>query len=634
MDYGFVKVGAYTPEIRVADTLFNAEQIIKGIIQADKLGVEVLVFPEMSITGYTICDLVYQDVLLDGAISSLKKVVDCTVGLKMLVFIGMPLKVNGLIYDVAIAINNGKVIGAVPKTYLSNVNEGQEKRYFSTLNYNTQITLFENTIPFGSKLIFFDKENKNLRVSVEVGSEAFSPLSPSAQHCINGATLIVNLFAGAETVGKNAYENSMVLSQSSRANCAYVLAQAGKGESTTDAVFGGHNIIAENGKLLAESKVFSTGLTVSDVDLQFIDFERSKTFNQNFDLDKDYQLVEVMANREGLKLDREFAKTPFVPTCDIELSSRAELILNMQAQGLSKRISHTNAKCVVLGISGGLDSTLALIVSVLAMKKLNRNLKDVVAVTMPCFGTTDRTFQNACKLTKTLGATLKKIDIAKSVTRHLKDLDHPLDLYDVTYENAQARERTQVIMDVANMNGGLVVGTGDLSELALGWATYNGDHMSMYGVNASIPKTLVRHLVEYYANNSRGKLKAILLDVLDTPVSPELLPVEDGKQNQQTEDIVGPYVLHDFYLHCFLRLGYSPKKIYQIALKTFKGEFDSQTIKKWLKTFTARFFAQQFKRSCLPDGVKVGSITFSPRSDWKMPSDAVKSLWQKQVEEL
>ena len=409
---------------------------------------------------------------------------------------------------------------------------------------------------------------------------------------------------------------------------------AGEGESTTDLVFAGHNIIAENGNVLATSKLFENGMTVADIDVGFIDYERSKIFNRHLETAREeYKIIAFDGLKSSENFARVFDKTPFLPTENNALSSRAELILSIQAEGLKKRVKHTSAKSLVIGLSGGLDSTLAILVAVTAMKKLGRNLKDVVAVTMPCFGTTSRTYENTIKLAKSLGVTLKKVDITKSVLRHLKDIKHGGNP-DVTYENAQARERTQVLMDIANMTGGLVVGTGDLSELALGWATYNGDHMSMYGVNSSVPKTLVRHIVKYYADSSRGKLKAVLYDILDTPVSPELLPPTDGEIAQKTEDIVGPYILHDFFLHCLIRRGYSPKKIYFVAVNTFKGEFDCATIKKWLQIFIRRFFSQQYKRSCVPDGVKIGSVALSPRGDWRMPSDASCSLWLKEISEL
>lgn len=638
MSFGFVKIGAYTPEIRVADVNFNKSKIIEGIKLADERGIELLAFPELCITGSTCGDLFYSDLLLSNSLTALQEIAYSTIGKKTLVFVGLPIKKDGLIYNVGAVLSDGKILAFIPKTYIPNYNESYEKRYFKSCPEKNGIVLLniqgrELQVPFGKKIILCEQDNPSFRVGVEIGDDLFSVYPPSISHSLNGATLIVNLSCSDETVGKAEYRRAVVSVHSSKLVSAYVLANGGDGESTTDLVFSGHNLIAENGKMLKESKLFSTGLTYSDVDLQFIDFERSKIFNQEFEVDE-YLRISFSASRNNLELDREFSKSPFVPTDTAELNARAELILNMQAEGLKKRIKHTNSKSVVIGLSGGLDSTLAFIVSVLAMKKLGRNPKEVIAVTMPCFGTTSRTLQNSIQLAKALGATLKKVDITKSVIRHLKDIEHPTDVYDVTFENAQARERTKVIMDIANMNNGLVVGTGDLSELALGWATYNGDHMSMYGVNGSIPKTLVRHIVSCFANKNKGKLKSVLLDVLDTPVSPELLPAVDDKQTQKTEEIVGPYILHDFYLYCFLRLGYSPSKIYYVAKNTFKGDFSEGEIKKWLKTFIRRFFAQQFKRSCLPDGVKVGSVALSPRGDWRMPSDAVSEIWQKEAEAL
>lgn len=638
MDFGFAKIGVYTPEIKVADVNFNTEKIIEGIEIADGKGVELLSFPELSLTGSTLGDLFYSDILLNSALNSLNRIAEVTLGKNMLVFVGLPVKKDGLIYNACAAISNGEVLALIPKTYISNTFEHYEGRYFKSCSEKNSVFVLNTNqqskvIPFGNKILFCEQSILNFRVSVEFGDDLECVSSPSTSHVLNGATIIACLSCSAEAVGKVEERKNSISSQSERLVCVYSYANSGEGESTTDMVFSGHNIISENGKILAESKLFSTGLTFSEVDLQSIDSERSKKFNYNYKTE-DYLRIVFCANRKGFALTRKFEKNPFVPDNALEVSVRAELILSIQAEGLKKRVKHTFAKSVVVGLSGGLDSTLALIVSVMAMKKLGRSPKDVICVTMPCFGTTSRTFQNSVKLAKAFGTTLKKIDITKSVLRHLKDIKHPDNLYDVTYENAQARERTQVIMDIANMNGGLVVGTGDLSELALGWATYNGDHMSMYAVNSSVPKTLVRHIVTYYANKNKGKLKAVLLDVLDTPVSPELLPAVDDKQSQKTEEIVGPYDLHDFYLYYLVKKGYSPAKIYAVARQVFKGEFSEETIKKWLKIFVRRFFNQQFKRSCLPDGVKVGSVTLSPRGDWRMPSDAVSELWQKEAEEL
>lgn len=635
MKFGYVKTGAFTPEIRVADVGYNTEAIKKGIDAAFKSGVELLVFPELCVTGYTCGDLFYQQTLLAGAARALKEIAEYTKDKNMLVFVGLPLKKGNLLYNTAAALNDGKVLAFVPKKYLPNYNEFYEKRYFAPCpEENEQIDFFGEKVYFGNKLLFCERKNERFVAAAEICEDLWAVSPPSLQHVLAGARIIANLSCSDELVGKAEYRESMIGEYSARTVCAYVYADAGEGESTTDAVFSGHNLIAENGAILKESRLFENGLTVSEVDLGFIDFERSKLFNQPCDIGEEYEKVYFDADNKDGELTRVYPAAPFVPDREKDLNCRAELILSMQAEGLKKRIKHTCAKCAVIGLSGGLDSTLAILVAVNAMKKLGRSPKDVIAVTMPCFGTTGRTYRNTIKLASALGVTLKKVDISKSVTRHFKDIKQPEGKFDVTFENAQARERTQVLMDIANMYGGMVVGTGDLSELALGWATYNGDHMSMYGVNASVPKTLVRHIVSYYAGISKGKLKAVLYDILDTPVSPELLPPENGDIAQKTEDIVGPYLLHDFYLYYFIRRGFSPAKIYYVAIRTFEGIFDAATVLKWLKTFFRRFFGQQFKRSCLPDGVKVGSVALSPRGDWRMPSDAVCALWLKELDEL
>ena len=642
MKYGFIKTATVTPEIRVADTEFNAAQIIGLIEKAEKAGAELTVFPELSITGYTCGDLFYSDVLLSGALKALKEIADSTKDKKMLVFVGLPVKINGLIYNVAAAVNQGEVLCLIPKTHLPNYNEFYEKRWFAAWGQGVEgvsvdTPHFDKPLPVERNVVFKDKTEPRFTVSAEICEDLWAADSPSVSHAERGANIIVNLSCSDETVGKAEYRRNLITVQSAKLSCAYVYADAGEGESTTDLVFAGHNLIAENGTLIKESKLFDNSMITADIDVGFLDYERSKIFNSDLSGEEipagSYRTVYFDGCKDSDNLERVFSKTPFVPEDSAALDGRAELILEMQAEGLKKRIKHTNAKTAVIGLSGGLDSTLAILVAVKAMEKLGRNFKDIIAVTMPCFGTTSRTFDNTVKLAKSLGVTLKKVDITKSVLRHLKDIKHGGNP-DTTYENAQARERTQVLMDIANMTGGLVVGTGDLSELALGWATYNGDHMSMYGVNSSVPKTLVRYIVRHYADASRGKLKAVLYDILDTPVSPELLPPTDGEIAQKTEDIVGPYILHDFYLYNMLRRGYSPKKIYFVAKKTFNGEFDDATILKWLKIFIKRFFAQQFKRSCVPDGVKVGSVALSPRGDLRMPSDAVCSLWLKELDEL
>ncbi len=632
MKFDFVKVGACTPDVKVADVEYNCRSIIENVNKAYSLGVEVLCFPEMAVTGYTVGDLVYSDVLLNSVKNAVKKIEEAVSGKKMLVFFGAPIKKDGCIYDVAVAMDGSGLKAFIPKTFLQSYNDGYEERYFVKASESNGTVLFDGReIPFGKKIIFKDINNPLLTVGAEIGSDLFAPLSPSTVHSLAGANVIVNCGCMEAGVGKNEMRLKTVCAQSQKCLCGYVYAESGNGESTTDAVFGGHDVIAEKGKLLAQSKLFLPSVTVSEIDLGYISFCRSKAFKNCVDADG-YSYIEVSALGDGNNMTREFAKSPFMVVG--EENARAKLILETQTEGLKKRIEHTSSKTVVIGLSGGLDSTLAILVAVEAVKKLGRSAKGVIAVTMPCFGTTSRTYENTLRLARSLGVTLKKIDITKSVERHFKDIKHPSDVYDVTFENSQARERTQVLMDVANMNGGLVVGTGDLSELALGWATYNGDHMSMYAVNASIPKTLVRVVVNYYASISKGKLKSVLADVLSTPVSPELLPAKDDDISQKTEDIVGPYDLHDFFIYYFVKKGYSPEKIYYIACRTFKEDFDAATILKWLKIFVRRFFNQQFKRSCVPDGVKVGSCALSPRGDWKMPSDAVSKIWLDSLENL
>ncbi len=626
---GFVRVATFTPKIKVADTEFNAEQIIKGIELADEKRVQVLTFPELCITGYTCGDLFYSDTLLDGAKNGLARIAKATKSKKMLVFVGLPIKVDGLIYNVCAGVSDGKVLGLVPKNYLPNYNEFNEKRYFyPAVEKPLFVNLDGEEIVLYKNLIFCDREINNFKVSAEICEDLWTPVAPSLSHAINGARIIVNLSASDEYDGKPNYRRNLVSGQSAKTISVYCYANAGDGESTTDAVFSGHSIIAENGEILEQTVPFENGLLVSEVDLEYIDYERSKVFNYDFEITKkDYINIKFSAYREN-QLNRVYNKTPFIN------KGGEELILSIQAQGLKKRLEHVNAKTAVLGLSGGLDSTLAILVAVRAMKALNRPTSDVLALTMPCFGTTERTLDNSVKLAKALGVTLKKVDISKSVKSHLKDLKHPIDVHDAAYENAQARERTQLLMDIANMYNGVVVGTGDLSELALGWATYNGDHMSNYAVNASIPKTLVRHLVEYVASISKTKLKSVLLDILDTPVSPELLPAVDSKITQKTEDLVGPYLLHDFFIYNIIKRGSTPKKTFYIACKTFEKDFDKETILKWLKTFVRRFFAQQFKRSCMPDGVKATPISFSPRGSFNMPSDAVCKLWLDELENI
>ncbi len=636
MKNGFVRVATFTPKIKVADIEFNVEQIINAIELADKKGVQVLTFPELSITGYTCGDLFYSDTLIDGAKNALVKIARSTRNKKMLVFVGLPIKVDGKIYNVCAGISDGMILGLVPKNYLPNYNEFYEKRYFcpaidKPIYINIKghgKSLEDENVLLYRNIIFSDANNERFKVSAEICEDLWTPVAPSLSHAINGARIIVNQSASDEFSGKPDYRRRLVCSQSAKTVAVYCYANAGDGESTTDAVFSGHSIIAENGEILSQAKPFENGLTVADVDLDYIDYERSKVFNYDFEINKqNYIYIGFSAGREN-NIERIYNKTPFIN------QGEEELLLEIQAQGLKKRLEHTNSNTAVIGLSGGLDSTLAIIVAVKAIKLLDKPTTDVLALTMPCFGTTERTLDNSVKLAKALGVTIKKVDISKSVKSHLKDLKHSLDVHDATYENAQARERTQLLMDIANMYNGVVVGTGDLSELALGWATYNGDHMSNYAVNATVPKTLVRHLVEYVAKNSKTKLKSVLLDILDTPVSPELLPAVDSKIAQKTEDLVGPYVLHDFFIYNFIYRGSTPKKIYDIACNAFEGEYDNATILKWLKVFFRRFFAMQFKRSCMPDGVKTTKVSFSPRCGFSMPSDAVSKLWLDELEKI
>lgn len=634
MKNGFVKVAAATPDIRVADVEFNTQNIINAMEEAQKNGAKILVFPELCVTGYTCSDLFDHSVLLKASRKALLEIAENTNDKDMLVFVGAPLEVNGKLYNVAAAMNQGEIIGFTTKTFLPNYGEFYEMRQF-TLGPQTvrEITFEGKKIPFGPQILFQAEGMEELVVAAEICEDVWSPVPPSIQAALEGATVIVNCSASDETIGKDTYRRALISGQSARLISGYIYANAGEGESTTDLVFGGHNIIAENGTILKESSRYVNEIIYSEIDLQRITGERRK--NTTFQPLDEETLVRVPFTVEETKtfLTRTFPKKPFVPSDEQTRAQRCEEILTIQAMGLKKRLAHTNARTAVVGISGGLDSTLALLVTARAFDMLGRDKKDIIAVTMPCFGTTDRTYQNACEMSKKVGATLIEVPIADAVNVHFRDIGHDPEDHSVTYENCQARERTQVLMDIANKTWGMVIGTGDLSELALGWATYNGDHMSMYGVNASVPKTLVRHLVKYAADDTKDEaLKNVLYDVLDTPVSPELLPPKDGDIAQKTEDLVGPYELHDFFLYFMLRFGYEPSKIFRIACMTFDGEYDKETIFKWLETFCRRFFSQQFKRSCLPDGPKVGTVALSPRGDWRMPSDACVAVWMKDLE--
>lgn len=636
MRHGFIKVAAATPDIRVADVDYNKGQIIKQMDEAAEAGAKIIVFPELCITGYTCSDLFLQDILLNSAKKALVEIAEHTKNLDALVFVGVPIAVGGELYNVAAALNHGNILGFTTKSFLPNYGEFYEMRQFRPGPKKAEKILFGGKeIPFGPQLLFVENQMANLIVSAEICEDVWSPVPPSIEAAREGATVIVNCSASDETIGKASYREALISGQSARLISGYIYANAGEGESTTDLVFGGHNLIAENGTILAEAKRFSNGIIYTEFDVQKIANERRK--NTTFTETQEHVLPRIPFGLEQTEtiLTRTFPSRPFVPRDDQERAKRCEEILTIQAMGLKKRLAHTHAKSAVVGISGGLDSTLALLVTAKAFDALGLERSGITAVTMPCFGTTDRTYQNACKMSLKVGATLREVRIGDAVMQHFKDIGHDPQDHSVTYENSQARERTQVLMDIANQTGGLVIGTGDMSELALGWATYNGDHMSMYGVNASVPKTLVRHLVHYYADTCEDpSLKEVLYDVLDTPVSPELLPPKDGEISQKTEDLVGPYELHDFFLYYFLRMGYEPGKIYRIAKLSFAREYDDETIYKWLRTFCWRFFSQQFKRSCLPDGPKVGTVALSPRGDWRMPSDACVAVWMKELETL
>ncbi|MBR5267167.1 MAG: NAD(+) synthase [Lachnospiraceae bacterium] len=637
MKDGFIRVAAATPDIKVADPVFNAEKIWEMIEEGKEKGAKVMVFPELALTGYTCGDLFLQDVLVEKAKDELKKLIKKTEGMDMLAFVGLPWEKNGKLYNVAAAIWNGELLGLVTKTNIPNYSEFYELRHFNAGPIAPEEEEWnESYVPFGSNILFKCANVPGLVIAGEICEDVWVMSPPSISHAMAGATVIVNCSASDETTGKHLYRNSLISGQSARLVCGYIYANAGEGESTQDLVFGGHNIIAENGTILANSKRFQNGVIYADLDLEKIRSERRRmtTFQMTADL-ADYDFVEFEIDEEELDLERFIDPSPFVPSDAATRNERCEEILTIQAMGLKKRLAHTGCKNVVIGISGGLDSTLALLVIAKAFDMLNIPRENILSVTMPCFGTTDRTYNNACVLTNKLGAELKEVVIKEAVNVHFRDLGHDSNIHDVTYENSQARERTQVLMDLANKNGGLVIGTGDMSELALGWATYNGDHMSMYGVNASVPKTLVRHLVRYYADTcSDAELAAVLYDILDTPVSPELLPPTEGQISQKTEDLVGPYELHDFFMYYILRFGYRPSKIFRLAKIAFKGEYSDDIIYKWLNTFYRRFFAQQFKRSCLPDGPKVGSVAVSPRGDLRMPSDAARRIWMDELESI
>lgn len=627
MKNGYVRVAAAIPSVKVADCDFNVSRIEELVHRAEEQNVQVICFPELSVTAYTCADLFFQQHLLSMAQDALSRLCLFSYDTSAVIIVGAPLENRNKLYNTAVVIQGGKILGVVPKTFLPNSNEFYEKRWFSPANAGEPETIqvAGNEVPFGTNLLFTDA---NFILSIELCEDLWVPLPPSTRHVMNGADIIFNLSASNELIGKNTYLRKLIEQQSARCNAGYVYASCGFGESSTDAVFAGNALMAENGKMIAESKRFSfePQLVISEIDVDLLRSERLK--NTNFGVsnpDPNYQTIRFnpVALPENFRLSRPVNKHPFVPSL-ANRNEACEEIFSIQVSGLAQRWLHTNAKTMILGISGGLDSTLALLVTVKTADKLGFNRDRIIGVTMPGFGTTGRTYNNAVQLMKSLGITALEIPIKEACMQHFKDIGHDPEVHDVTYENVQARERTQILMDIANKQNGLVVGTGDLSELALGWATYNGDHMSMYGVNSGVPKTLVRYLVEWAAHQTDAASEAVLLDVLHTPVSPELLPAaKDGTISQKTEDLIGPYELHDFFLYYFVRYGFSPAKILMLAVHAFSSDYSKETIEKWLKVFLRRFFAQQFKRSCMPDGPKVGSVNLSPRGDWRMPSDAI-----------
>lgn len=631
MKDGFIKVAAATPKIKVADPAYNTEEILKIIDETEKNGASILVFSELTISGYTCGDLFLQQPLLTECKNQLLRIVKATENKSMLVVVGCPIVIKQKLYNCAVVISDGSILGIVPKTHLPNYSEFYELRHF------TSGEGLEEDLWFGEEFgyvnvavnqLFKCKEIPELVVACEICEDLWVPLPPSTYHAMAGATVICNPSASVETTTKESYRRSLVSNQSARLLAAYIYADAGEGESTQDVVYSGHHLICENGSVLAEAKRFTNEIIYADIDVQKLAAERRKMTSFPGGQTDDYFEQEFSLEVKENKITRTFPKAPFVPDNQDERDKRCDEILSLQSMGLKKRLEHTNCKHAVVGISGGLDSTLAVLVTARAFDLLDIPRENLICVTMPCFGTTDRTYQNAVSLIKELGATLKEVRIEKAVRQHFADIGHDENNHDVTYENSQARERTQILMDMANQYNGMVIGTGDMSELALGWATYNGDHMSMYAVNCSVPKTLVRYLVLYYAETTENKkLSEVLMDVLDTPVSPELLPPVDGVISQKTEDLVGPYELHDFFLYYMLRFGFPKAKLYRMAKLTFDDVYDDETIKKWLDKFYWRFFSQQFKRSCLPDGPKVGSVAVSPRGDLRMPSDASPTAW-------
>ncbi len=662
MNYGFFRAACASPSVTVADCDANATAIISMAKEACAKGARLVVFPELCITAYTCGDLFLQRTLLDGALDALRRIMTETEAVDALMLVGLPFADKGATYNCAAILYKGKILALIPKSYIPTYSEFYERRHFAPAAYDHIKSVYIDEknaeVPFGSNILIADKTNPLFVLGTEICEDLWVPLSPSVHAVLAGATVIANLSASNEIIGKADYRRMLIAGQSAKLAAAYLYADAGNGESTTDMVFAAHNLLAENGNILAESDLFSSGITYADYDLERL-FQERKRVTTFADCQKneshDFMTISLDLGTATHKspdtktpaLLRPIAPHPFVPADSRARAERCHAVIELQAQGLTKRLRHIHSQCAVIGLSGGLDSTLALLVTVRAFALCGLDTSLIRGVTMPCFGTTDRTYKNACLLAKETGASLLEVPIVHAVRQHFKDIGQDENLHDITYENGQARERTQVLMDIANKNNGIVIGTGDLSELALGWATYNGDHMSMYGVNASIPKTLVRHLVSWFADDAEEKkqvrLSEVLRNILDTPVSPELLPPDGKNISQKTEELVGPYELHDFFLYYVLRFGFTPAKIFFLAQQAFivqpeargqKAAYDKATIKKWLVSFYKRFFAQQFKRSCLPDGAKVGTVNLSPRGDWRMPSDASARLWLTQAEKL
>lgn len=636
MKDGYIKVAAATPHIKVADCTYNREQILKEIEQAAGQQVRLLVLPELCLTGYTCGDLFLQETLLQGAGEGLRWLLEKTKHLPMMIVVGLPLSIDCKLYNVAAFLYRGGLLGVVPKTYMPNYSEFYEVRHFTRGNAQVrEVEVAGQEVPFGTRLLFRCTQMPEFTIGCELCEDLWVPNPPSVAHALAGATVVCNPSASVEVTAKEGYRRQLVSAQSARTISAYIYADAGEGESTTDVVFSAHNLICENGTVLAESRRFTNQMVITEIDIKKLSVERRRMNTYECEGVQDYRVVAFDMPIEETVLTRRFAQTPFIPSDKQRRTERCEEIFTLQAMGLKKRLVHTNCQSAVIGLSGGLDSTLALLVTARAFDLAGMDRKGILGITMPGYGTTDRTYQNALTMARTLGVTLKEISIVPAVDQHFRDIEHDKAIHDITYENSQARERTQILMDMANQSNGMVIGTGDLSEMALGWATYNGDHMSMYAVNVSIPKTLVRHLVQYVADTCGDEeLTRVLLDVLDTPVSPELLPPDHGEIVQKTEDVVGPYELHDFFLYYMMRFGFAPSKIYRIAVCAFRDKYGKETIEKWLKKFYWRFFSQQFKRSCVPDGPKVGTVALSPRGDWRMPSDASVAMWIQDLEQL